>query len=292
MVMKPRLPVSVCRRRSRRVAGTAATVVALVAAMATPASAILNGSPDGAQHPYVGESFNGVHYCSGSLISSMVYVTAAHCFSDTESAYGTDPATGAPIVAVTFAPQGIDGGGTKYFGDYYFDSRFLSGTDGGVPHFDSFDVAVVIFKQAVPVSTFATLPAIGEVSTLPTPSPLTIVGYGYEDFTRGGGPPRPVETDVRATAQATLINGGKTISQSFIKMAPQTAHGAGAVCNGDSGGPDLIAGTDVMLAENSFVLTGQCSSVSYSYRLDAPDAQGFIDTTAAQHGATLPNRPS
>jgi hypothetical protein len=267
--------------------GTMAIVASLLATMvlAGPAGAVLNGSPDDNMHPYVGESYNGVFYCSGTLISSRVYVTAAHCFSDSTSIYGTDPTTGAPVVAVTFASEGIDGGGTKYFGDYYSDPQYATGK--GLANFDTHDVAVVIFNQDVPVSTFGALPTIGEDATLPMKTPLTIVGYGYQAFTRGGGQPQPVVTDVRTTAPSSLVQGNSATSDSFIKMAPQNAHGNGAVCSGDSGGPDLLAGTNVMLAENSYVNGGECSSVSAAYRLDTTQAQDFIDTTAAAHGAPL-----
>jgi hypothetical protein len=280
-----------CRPRVRRAAWLVPLTCAAAATsilLAGPAVAIQNGSPDGSAHPYVGESYNGVFYCSGSLISPQVYVTAAHCFSDSTSTFGTDPATGAPIVAVTFDQGGIDLGGPQYFGDYYFDARFPGATAGnGLPHFDSHDVAVVIFNSPVPVSTYAALPSLGEVASLRSSSPITLVGYGIQSFTRGHGTPQYVDNDVRTTAQSTLIQSKDAISGSFLKLSERVGHGDGGVCNGDSGGPDLLGTTNVVLAENSFVNGGTCDAVSYSYRLDTVDAQSYIYGTAAAHGAPL-----
>jgi hypothetical protein len=75
-------------------------VVALVVAIAAPASAIMRGgTPDGDDHPYVGLMVAGVEVeddeagektfgprwrCSGALIAPDVYVTAGHC------TYGAD----------------------------------------------------------------------------------------------------------------------------------------------------------------------------------------------------------
>ena len=277
-------------RRRRNVRRTTIFTSLLAAALglavlATPAEAIVGGAPDGSDHPYVGESYNGVYHCSGELVSSRVYVTAAHCFSDTTSSYGTDRATGAPIVGVTFASQGIDLTGPRYFGDYYYDPQYTTGK--GLANFDDHDVAVIIFNQAVPIATHATLPTLGEDTTLPSKAALTVVGYGYEGYARGGGgQPQPVETDIRAQAPASLDQTNGTVSGSFIKLAAQNANN-GTVCSGDSGGPDLLAGTNVVLAENSFVVSGLCSSIAYSYRLDTPAAQNFIYSTAAAHGAPI-----
>lgn len=276
------------RTKSRRnfvAVAVAAAVVIATLLFPSPAGAVLDGVPDGNAHPYVGESYNGEFYCSGTLISSRVYVTAAHCFSDSTSTYGTDPVTGASIVAVTFAPEGIDGGGTQYLGDYYYDPQFAPGN--GLANFDTHDVAVVIFDTDVPVTSFGALPSVGEDTTLPMKTPLTLVGYGYQDFTRGGGQPQPVITDIRTTAPSSLVQSNAGLSDQFIKMAPQNAHDNGTVCSGDSGGPDLLAGSNVLIAENSFVNGGDCSSISYAYRLDTDQAQEFIDTTAAEHGAAL-----
>src|SRR5690349_17052331 len=53
---------------------------------ASPAWAITNGVPDGNAHPYVGALLNDHaysdgtwSYCTGTLISPTVLVTAAHC---------------------------------------------------------------------------------------------------------------------------------------------------------------------------------------------------------------------
>src|SRR5215831_10539890 len=83
----------------------AAFIVAAVAVVAGPAGAVLGGGPDGNGHPYVGYEDNGVFSCSGTLLSPTVMLTAAHCFSDSTSAYGTNTATGAPLVRVSFDPN-------------------------------------------------------------------------------------------------------------------------------------------------------------------------------------------
>ncbi|MDQ2869250.1 MAG: hypothetical protein M3S32_00810 [Acidobacteriota bacterium] len=45
---------------------------------------------------------------------------------------------------------------------------------------------------------------------------------------------------------------------------------------GDSGGPDILSGTNTILAVNSFVNSGNCAGVTYSQRVDLPDILAFI----------------
>ena len=69
----------------RKVIAFAAAVVALC--VIPTASAITYGTEDGNLHPYVGgiveqdksSVWYGTPYCSGSLASPTVFVTAAHC---------------------------------------------------------------------------------------------------------------------------------------------------------------------------------------------------------------------
>jgi secreted trypsin-like serine protease len=71
----------------------------------TAAQAVTNGQYDGSAHPYVAYEDNGVFACSGALLSPTVMLTAAHCFSDSTSALGTNTVTGAPLVRVSFDPN-------------------------------------------------------------------------------------------------------------------------------------------------------------------------------------------
>jgi len=97
----------------RRIVLAATLLTALMTAL--PAAAITNGRADGNRHPNVGGLVSPTQYsdgtwlyCSGTLISPTVFVTAAHCGEDGER------------VAVTFDPAYQDGD-TVYRGTFQAD---------------------------------------------------------------------------------------------------------------------------------------------------------------------------
>ena len=61
----------------------------------------------------------------------------------------------------------------------------------------------------------------------------------------------------------------------------------GGTCFGDSGGPNLLGGTNIVLGVNSFVANGICAGNTYSYRVDTAQALNWIETTAAAHGGSF-----
>jgi hypothetical protein len=245
--------------RRRQLMRRAALLVLLSAMLWAPpsAQAIIGGAPDGARHPYVGLLVTPEGFCSGSLISSTIFVTAGHCGSEGEQVGITvaeHPTSSTQLVAGTF--HQLPG--------------FCNACEPGLPGFAVPDLAVVTLDSPITVGRYASLPTVNQSATLLKQS-VTDVGYGVNGFSHGGGPPVEIFNEARYFASLTLIPAQDTISDTYLKLSANTK--SGAICFGDSGGP-VLAG-DTILGVNSIV-NGMCTASAYAYRVDTAASLAFI----------------
>lgn len=223
------------------------------------AEAITFGVPDGNGHPNAGGlvyprvfSDGTWIYCSGTLISPTVFLTAAHCD------------IGSSRVTVTF-DSAYQAGDKTFVGTWYADP--LYGHDQSDPH----DIAVVVFDKPVKGIQPAELPAAGSLSALPFGQQFTSVGYGAYEVTNQPGGHRYLYNDVRGVATGTL----NSISPSWLRISQNPSRGNGGTCYGDSGGPNFLGTTDIVAATT---ITGDavCRSTNTVYRLDTDSARAFL----------------
>jgi hypothetical protein len=151
-----------------------------------------------------------------------------------------------------------------------------------LPGFDTHDVAVIELANPVPIGVvphYAQLPDEGLVDTLPHRTDLTQVGYGVQEILRGGGQPVPTIDGLRHVASAELLASKHVHSDEYVKFTQNPGNGKGGTCFGDSGGPNLIAGTNIAISVNSYVTNGNCSGVGYSNRIDTYALEFIEDIT-------------
>jgi hypothetical protein len=267
------------------------TAVVLTIALGTVgiAYAITNGQPDGDAHPYVGLVVFDVYVpdvgnvpawrCSGALIAPDVVLTAGHC---------TDGAVAARVwfdEVVEGNPDYPWGGPSAVEGTPYTNPKFRSpenpyGGGNGLPAFSYRDVGVVVLSKRVKkgvVGEYAQLPDPGLVDTLENKTDVDLVGYGVQEQHRGGGPPYWTGLRVRLFAPSELVSEEFVHSDEFMRLTMNPGGGTGGLCFGDSGGPDLLGGTDTVLAVNSYVTNYNCTGVGYSSRVDIPEVLDWIN---------------
>jgi Trypsin len=248
-------------------------VICALAAAGAPVMTITNGEPDGNRHPYVGVVIQPIpempgffSICSGSALSPTKFLTAAHC---------ADPSRPVLVSYKSGPPFSLSKDFTS--GTFHPHPAWCIGCGPGLPGFDYHDVAVVTLDRRSNPGGFAMLPAAGLVDTLEMGTPVDIVGYGTQGFVPGGGPKQEIFLLTRYFAPSQLVQSNNVTSTEFIKLTANPSQGTGGICFGDSGGPDLLGGTNVVLAVNSYVTNGNCSGVTYSNRVDLPDILSFIN---------------
>jgi len=238
--------------------GVLSLLVALLS-IAAPAQAITNGELDGSQHPNVGglvsprQYSDGTWlYCSGTLISPTVFLTAAHCDEGTAR------------VTVTFDAD-YKAGDKTYTGAWYADPLYDQKQSD--PH----DLAVVVFDKPIKRIVPARLPAENSLSNLSGSQQFTSVGYGAYEVTNGPGGHQYLYNDVRMVATGTL----NAINPAWLRISMNPATGNGGTCYGDSGGPNFLGTTDIVAATT---ITGDaiCRSTNVTHRLDTPSARAFL----------------
>ena len=247
-----------------------------VALGAGPAIAVTDGELDGNGHPYVGlmvaQDANGrpLWRCSGTLLSSRLFVTAGHC---TEA-----PAAHVEIWFAADVESGIPANGYPYKGD-------VGGTPYTHPDYDPNrfyvrDLGVVVLDKAYKAGRYGALPKLDQLDALkPSASTIfTAVGYGLQESFPDAASFQENNRRVRMVAYPHLVQINTGFTGDFSILLSNNAN-TGGTCFGDSGGPNFVGRSNVIGGVTSYGINGNCAGTGGVFRLDRSWSLDWITGT-------------
>jgi len=274
-----------------------ALIVSLLLSLILPnASAITYGFVDSSntfsntgafivKSPTTGQIFP---ICSGTMITSNVFLTASHCTS-----FYTQDLAPEGYVAYVSLDQSIP------FGDLTSNKTTLLAVAHVVtnPNYnqsqsDSGDIGALILERGVRGVTPAVLPACGLLDQLVAQNGMktavfTNAGYGVQNRVVGGGV--PFFQDLNPIPRMFSFSSFNSLNGGYLRLSQNPSTGNGGTCFGDSGGPNFLTvdGKQLIVA---ITITGDsvCRSTNVVYRLDTASAQGFLAYVNAAFGTTIP----
>jgi secreted trypsin-like serine protease len=230
-----------------------------------PAGAITDGSLDRNGHPYVGlmvaqdAKGNPLWRCSGTLLSSRVFLTAGHC---TEA-----PAARAEIWFAADVESGIPANGYPFKGDV--GGKTYTHPQYNPNAFYIRDLGVVVLNETVTMSKYGKLPAANQLDALKASSSTTFtaVGYGLQKSFPDAASWKDQAQRVRMVATPHLLQINTGFVGDFSILLSNNAN-TGGTCFGDSGGPNFVGSSNVIGGVTSYGINGNCAGTGGVYRVD------------------------
>jgi len=261
----------------KRILFATVIVLSLVFSFVGTAQAVTDGEQDGDGHPFVGlmvaqdAAGNPLWRCSGTLISSELFLTAGHCTefpaAHVEIWFDADVTD----AAAQDYPFNGDIGGTPYTHPQYNPSAFFL-----------YDLGVVVLDHKYRMDEYGALPGLNVLDTLTTKRgkqdvTFTAVGYGLQMSFPDAASWKENNYRIRMVAYPKLdqINGGLVGDYSLLLSNNANT---GGTCFGDSGGPNFIGDSNVVGGVTSFALNGNCAGTGGVYRVDRADDLEWLAT--------------
>jgi secreted trypsin-like serine protease len=252
-----------------------AIVATILMLVVTPAGAITYGEPDGNRHPNVGlmvADLNGdgklTLWCSGTLISPTVFLTAGHCTNFFSRLEITN-------TWITFDSE-FDPELEPQTSKLIPLAGFITHPDFN-PHTLINDVGVVILAEEIQDVTPGMLPPenlLEQMKAAGTLKDQTFVNVGYgatADFK--GHPPLLPRDGVRRFSTSPYLN---LTPNNLGLLENHDATGEGGGCFGDSGGPHFLGDSNLIVSVTSWG-DAVCRSLGMTQRVDTPSVRAFLD---------------
>jgi hypothetical protein len=295
---------------------TLAFALVLMLTLSAPAGAITDGSPDGDQHPMVGQLLFFVpdaiddrfddpgswFTCSGTLLNATLVLTAGHCTfavgedgeSTTEGGgdgnggndvwlnFEEEPDFSILTPSSTFVPDGNDDRYDSWSTSLNSSTEWIRGT--ATSHDDYQDAAFFLADAGiVELDVGVVLDDYGAVAPEDYLEQFATRRGPDQRFTAVGyglerGFPRfgGGDTRMQATMKLVSLRGAYGLGGTSATFSSNPGQGKGGTCFGDSGGPVFDASTFTIVAVSSFGITFNCVEPGGFYRVDTEDSQDFI----------------
>lgn len=266
-------------------ASLAALAVALLVSV-VPAGAVTDGELDGNGHPGVvlllmevgGEP---AFRCSATLLSATVVLTAGHCTNN----FPDDPYTGMRVFTESDVQSGIGITNNYPFASPPNSVEAVSWAAHPLYETAPFfvhDVGVVILQApgvtGLPASAYGVLPGLNSLDALKPNRSTTFdsVGYGLQKSFPTAAAWKNVANRTRMIAHPQLVQINTGFVGDFSLLLSNNAN-TGGTCFGDSGGPNFLAGTNVVAGVTSFGLNRPCGGTGGVFRMDRQNVLDFVN---------------